>query len=225
MLAIVFVVAIVLAVLIAYVHHRRSRNVERIERVEVIVPEIVEQKKTTEQSNDATTVSNDAVPAKTLESDDVRLVESSSSPQINLGGDVIEGTNVLIVKDSPRAVILRKRFGAQSVIQRLEFEDKKYDNMMEVYKVVTERGVETFMFTEKDNDDAIVQLNGPNDTKQDPSLPLTKKKKFERKNYTASDVAAYRVPTGLVDKISNLETSYTERSSSVGPAAVDTHRS
>lgn len=136
-------------------------------------------------------------------------------------GDVLYGSNKMVVWDSARVNTLRRKFQVQNVLQRLEF--VAGGNVIEVYRAVNNTGLDTYVFPHEGDDDYAIQIETQK-TSDDPSeTKSTHKILMDKMNVFLSDESM--VPPALIPMIRNLEASYKTRQASAGPKAVDTHRS
>lgn len=146
------------------------------------------------------------------------------SPRLKVEGlgtmRVLEGNNRIVVWDSPRVNLLRKRFDVKNVMQRLEFHEG--DNTIEVYRALANEQVVTFVFPHENDDSDMIPLM-IRSTSDDPSETSSRNKTKGVLDVTKTDTE--NVPSDLIPLIRDLQSSYATRQSSSGPKAIDTHRS
>lgn len=146
------------------------------------------------------------------------------SPRLKVEGlnnmRVLEGNNRIVVWDSPRVNLLRKRFDVKNVMQRLEF--REGDNTIEVYRALANEQVVTFVFPHENNDSDIIPLM-IRSTSDDPSDTSSRNKTKGVLDVMKEEPE--NVPSDLIPLIRDLQSSYATRQSSSGPKAIDTHRS
>ena len=143
------------------------------------------------------------------------------TPRLKKDMRVIEGSNRIIVWDSPRVNLLRKQFQVKNVMQRLEFQDEAAGKI-EVYRALADDRVVSFVFPNENDDSDIIPLL-PRSTSDDPSGTPSRNK--EKSVLDVTKAEPDNVPSDLLPLIRDLQMSYAARQSSSGPKAVDTHRS
>lgn len=212
----VIVIAAVLAYL--YIHGTKAKNAENCKEVVI--------------DNTAAGVTYTEPPAAAAREDSFAAVDENQpykllnylEPLLRTNrNDTLKGTNKLVVWDSKRVNTLRREYNVKNVLQRLEFVDETNGNTIEVYRAVTETGLDTFVFPERDADETVIllererSLDDPSETRSTQKIPM------DKMNVFLSDEST--IPAELVPMIRDLESSYKARQASSGPKAVDTHRS
>ena len=145
------------------------------------------------------------------------------SPRLKVEGKtmrVLEGNNRIIVWDSQRVNLLRKKFNVKNVMQRLEF--REGDNIIEVYRALADDHIVTFVFPRENDDSDIIPLM-TRSTTDDPSETSSRNKKKGVLDVMKEEPE--NVPSDLLPLIRDLQSSYATRQSSSGPKSIDTHRS
>jgi hypothetical protein len=139
------------------------------------------------------------------------------NPKLRVNSDVLKGTKKVVVWDSKRVSELRKRFQVIRILDQIEFQEGS--NVIEVYRVVATESLSTFVFPRADSDDDIIELKTK--ISEDPSKAASKQKQKPEMNIFRQQVIG--IPDDMIERIRELDVSYSKRQASSGPKAIDTH--
>jgi hypothetical protein len=143
----------------------------------------------------------------------------AETPALRVGPDVLKGSKKLISWDSSRVHLLRNRFGALRILDRMEFQEGP--NVIEVYRVVSSESLTVFVFPRADSNEDVIELKTQIGSEDPSDTPRQKARKADRD----STPQMVGIPSNLTERIRELDLTYSQRQTSSGPRAVDTHSS